>query len=125
MKNNDDYYVKEMNVQIRDFKMHAKLYGAKKGNSTVIMDAGYGDYSKTWASIIPEISRLTQVLVYDRSGLGKSERSSYPRTSIEMVKELKELLLKLNINGPYILVGHSFGGVNARVFASQYPHELS
>ncbi|TDL82722.1 alpha/beta fold hydrolase [Peribacillus frigoritolerans] len=121
----DGYNGKEMNVQVRDFKMHAKLYGEKKGCPTVIMDAGYGDYSKAWTSIIPEVSKVTEVLVFDRAGLGKSERSAHPRTSIEMVKELKELLLKLNINGPYILVGHSFGGVNARVFASQYPHEVA
>lgn len=64
------------------------------------------------------------MLVYDRAGLGKSERSPNPRTSIEMVKELRELLKEINIQPPYILVGHSFGGVNTRIYTTEYPNEV-
>lgn len=88
------------------------------------MDAGYGDFSKAWDSVIGDISKLSSVLIYDRAGLGKSERSSNPRTSREMVKELKELLVKVKIEPPYILVGHSFGGVNMRMFATEYQNEV-
>ncbi|MGE7129472.1 alpha/beta fold hydrolase [Lysinibacillus xylanilyticus] len=116
---------KEMFVPINDFKLYAKLIGEKNGKPTVVMDAGYGDYSKGWISIVSDVSAFTEVLVYDRAGLGKSEKSSNPRTSREMVKEMKELLTKLEIAPPYIVVGHSFGGVNARLYASEYPNDIA
>ncbi|WP_313799667.1 alpha/beta hydrolase [Cytobacillus sp.] len=115
---------KEMFVKISDCKLYAKLWGDNNGKPTVIMDAGYGDFSKAWDSVIGDISLLSNVLIYDRAGLGKSETSSNPRTSREMVKELKELLIKAKIKPPYILVGHSFGGVNMRMFATEYQNEV-
>ncbi|MEH7126047.1 alpha/beta hydrolase [Bacillus sp. JJ1773] len=115
---------KEMFVKISDCKLYAKLVGENNGKPTVIMDAGYGDFSKAWDSVIGDISMLTNVLIYDRAGLGKSETSSNPRTSREMVKELKELLIEADIRPPYILVGHSFGGVNMRMYATKYHNEV-
>ena len=115
---------KEMFIQINDCKLYAKLVGESNRNPTIIMDAGYGDFSKAWNKTIGDISRLSNVLIYDRAGLGKSETSSNPRTSREMVKELKELLIQAKINPPYILVGHSFGGVNMRMFATEYQNEV-
>lgn len=115
---------KEMFIHISKCKLYAKLMGKNNGKPTVIMDAGYGDFSKAWNSVLREISMLSSVLIYDRAGLGKSESSSNPRTSREMVKELKELLSEAKIKPPYILVGHSFGGVNMRMFATEYPNEV-
>ncbi|MCA1320984.1 alpha/beta hydrolase [Bacillus tianshenii] len=112
-------------VPIGESFLYTKLYGERTYNPTVIMDAGYGDYSKAWDTIIPEISKSTQVLVYDRAGLGKSTKINNPRTSLHMVGELKELLAKLDIKPPYILVGHSFGGVNIRIFAEHFPEEVA
>ncbi|WP_204415501.1 alpha/beta fold hydrolase [Bacillus tianshenii] len=112
-------------VPIGEFLLYAKLYGEKTNNPSVIMDAGYGDYSKAWDTIISEISKSTQVLVYDRAGLGKSTKSPNPRTSLHMVGELKEMLTKLDFKPPYILVGHSFGGVNVRIFAEHFPEEVA
>ncbi|MDC2866459.1 alpha/beta fold hydrolase [Bacillus sp. BP-3] len=116
---------KEQFIQISGFKLFTKLYGEKTDKPTIVMDAGYGDYSKTWSSIINEISLLTEVLVYDRAGLGKSEKSLNPRTSQEMVEELNQLLIKMKIQPPYILVGHSFGGVNMRIYATKYPNNVA
>jgi pimeloyl-ACP methyl ester carboxylesterase len=115
---------KKMLVQISDCKLFAKLVGENNGKPTIVMDAGYGDFSKAWDSIINEVSKMSDVLVYDRAGLGMSESSSRPRTSREMVKELHELLNEAKIKPPYILVGHSFGGVNLRLFATEYPNEV-
>ncbi|QFF99353.1 alpha/beta hydrolase [Psychrobacillus glaciei] len=115
---------KEMFIQISDFKLFAKLIGKNNGKPTIVMDAGYGDYSKTWDSIISDISMLTEVLIYDRAGVGKSEKSSNHRTSSVMIQELNELLKKTKIKHPYILVGHSFGGLNTRLYASEYPKEV-
>lgn len=115
---------KEMFIPISKCKLYARLVGENNGKPTVIMDAGYGDYSKAWNSVLVEISMLSSVLIYDRAGLGKSESSSNPRTSREMVKELKELLGEAKIKPPYLLAGHSFGGVNMRMFAAEYPNEV-
>ncbi|WP_026695374.1 alpha/beta fold hydrolase [Peribacillus kribbensis] len=115
---------KEMFVQIRDCKLYAKLAGENNGKPTVVMDAGYGDSSKAWDSVLGDISMLSNVLLYDRAGLGKSETSSNPRTSFEIVKELKELLIEAKITPPYILVGHSFGGVNMRMYVTKYQNEV-
>lgn len=115
---------KEMFIQIDHCKLYAKVVGESNGKPIVIMDAGYGDYSKAWDKIIGDISRLSMVLIYDRAGLGKSEKSSNPRTSREMIKELKELLNEAKIKPPYILVGHSVGGVNMRMFATEYQNEV-
>ncbi|MFI8685811.1 alpha/beta fold hydrolase [Rossellomorea sp. NPDC077527] len=114
----------EMQVQITGCKLYAKLVGENNGKPTIVLDAGYGDYSKAWDSVIEDLSMLSKVLIYDRAGLGKSATSSNPRTSREMVKELKELLIEAKIKPPYILVGHSFGGVNLRMFATEYQNEV-
>lgn len=116
--------IKDMLIQISNCKLYAKLVGENNGKPTIVMDAGYGDYSKGWDSVISEISMLSNVLIYDRAGLGKSESSSNSRTSREMIKELKELLTEAKIEPPYILVGHSFGGVNTRLYATKYPNEV-
>ncbi|NHM33832.1 alpha/beta fold hydrolase [Neobacillus terrae] len=115
---------KEMFVKISNCKLYAKLAGENNGKPTVIMDAGYGDFSKAWDSVIGDISMFSNVLIYDRAGLGKSEKSSNPRTSCEMIKELKELLIEAKVKPPYILVGHSFGGVNMRMYATEYHNEV-
>lgn len=112
-------------LKLNDLKLECKMYGEVSELPTVIMDAGYGDYSKAWESIYPAISKLTQVILYDRAGLGKSERSSNPRTSLFMVEELRELLKSKNVLPPYILVGHSYGGVNMRLFNNMYPQEVA
>ncbi|THG91568.1 alpha/beta hydrolase [Alkalihalobacillus alcalophilus ATCC 27647 = CGMCC 1.3604] len=116
--------MKEIIVPVNDTHLFVKLYKNHEHKPTIIMEAGYGDNSTTWDSIVNELSELANVLVYDRAGLGKSEKSGHPRTSLQMVEELNSLLNYLDIELPYILVGHSFGGVNARLFASTYPHKV-
>ncbi|MGG3915350.1 alpha/beta fold hydrolase [Rossellomorea vietnamensis] len=116
---------KEMLVPINNFKLYAKLIGKKNNKPTLVMDAGYGDYSKAWDSVIGELSEITEVLVYDRAGLGRSGKSPNRRTSREMVIELKDLLSSLDVKPPYLFVGHSFGGVNVSVYAHEYPEEVA
>jgi len=89
------------------------------------MDAGGYDSSETWSKVQPEIAKFARVCVYDRAGLGKSERRpnpSYP--SQEVIKDLYALLVKANIPSPFVLVGHSFGGMNVRLYASQHSEEI-
>ncbi|WP_433750451.1 alpha/beta fold hydrolase [Falsibacillus pallidus] len=119
-----DIKTQEFFITVNDAKLYAKVLGTKNNTPTVVMDSGYGDYSKAWNKVAPEIAKLTDVVLYDRAGLGKSEKSNKQRTSEQMVAELKELLLKMNLEPPYMLVGHSFGGVNMRLFAAEYPEDV-
>ncbi|PEC56997.1 alpha/beta hydrolase [Bacillus cereus] len=111
-------------VQVEDFKMYTKKFQGKKLQPVIIMEASYGDYSKTWDHIAEELTEYGTVLTYDRAGLGKSGKSSKRGISSEMVKVLKCCLAQLQLKPPYIFVGHSFGGINARLFATIYPEDL-
>lgn len=108
-------------VDVGGFKMH--LFCAGEGSPTVILEHGLNDFSVTWAKVQPEVARNTRVCSYDRAGMGWSEASPAPRTNQIMVEELHTLLVNADIKPPYVLVGHSFGGINLRLFAHQYPGE--
>ena len=103
------------------------LYGflSGEGETTVILDAGLGDHSQVWQNIQPEVARFTKVLSYDRGGMGQSNRSPIPRTCKNMVEDLRQLLHAADLRPPYILVAHSWSGINARWYANQYPDELA
>jgi len=89
------------------------------------MDAGLCQVMKTWDRVVAEVAKFAQVVVYDRAGLGGSDLGPRPRTSQQNVNELRALLVNAGIPGPYVMVGHSFGGFNVRLFASQYPAEVA
>lgn len=110
-------------VDIGGFCLHLNCIG--QGTPTVVMDAGGGAPSISWGLVPSEISKFTRICTYDRAGFGWSDPNpSNPRTSQQSVDELHLLLTKAEINPPYILVGHSLGGVNMRLYASQYPEEV-
>jgi pimeloyl-ACP methyl ester carboxylesterase len=98
---------------------------AGKGSPTVVMDAGLGNTHETWQSVAPAVRKLTRTCTYDRANLGKSDSASKPRTSAEVVADLHRLLEAAGIRPPYLLVGHSFGGLDVRLFAAQHPTEVS
>jgi pimeloyl-ACP methyl ester carboxylesterase len=101
------------------------IYCTGEGSPTVILEAGLNDFYVTWAKVQPEIAKSTRVCSYDRAGLGWSQPSPNPRTSAVMAEELHTLLKNTGIEGPYILVGHSFGGILMRAFAQQYPDQVA
>jgi pimeloyl-ACP methyl ester carboxylesterase len=90
-----------------------------RGSPTVVMDASLGADSSTWAPIEATLARYTRVCVYDRAGLGRSDPGPVPRTSQTMVDELLTLLRVAGVPGPYVLVGHSLGGLNMQLLARQ------
>ncbi|WP_173108109.1 alpha/beta fold hydrolase [Bacillus sp. KH172YL63] len=110
---------------VRGTELFAAVYGHKNNRPTVVLDAGYGDYSKAWHDILPGIKAELEVVAYDRAGLGKSGGANHPRTSDEMVTELNLLLTEMKIEPPYLLVGHSFGGINMRAYATKHPEKVS
>ena len=95
------------------------------GSPIVILDAGLGDTSLIWTSVYQEVQTFSRVCAYDRAGLGQSDPGPKPRTSQAIVTDLHTLLVNANLTGPYVLVGHSIGGFNMRVYASQYLEEVA
>ncbi len=109
-------------VDIGGYRLHLDCSG--EGAPTVIMDSGAGGNSLSWSLVQPEIAKFTRVCTYDRAGLGWSEPGPLPRTSRQFVKELHALLVNAGIKGPYVLVGHSLGGMNMRLYAGSYPGDV-
>ncbi|MGB2642438.1 MAG: alpha/beta hydrolase [Candidatus Acidiferrum sp.] len=95
-----------------------------QGSTTVILDSGLGVPAVGWNHVQPDVAKFTRVCSYDRAGYGWSGSTSAPRTSLEIAKELHALLTAANEKGPYILVGHSFGGYDVRVYNGQYPADV-
>lgn len=110
-------------VYVGNHLMHINCVG--EGAPTVILESGLGGTSLDWARVQPEAARHTRVCAYDRAGYGWSDASQEPRTSLNQARELHALLEAARIHGPYVLVGHSFGGFNVRLFASLYPRDTA
>ncbi len=111
-------------VDVGGYRLHIHCTGT--GSPTVVIDAGLGDWSTSWGGYVqPEVAKTTRVCTYDRAGMGWSEAGPLPRDAAQFVKELHTLLQNANILGPYIMVGHSLGGLPVRVFVHEYSSELS
>ena len=110
-------------VDVGGYQMH--IYCTGQGSPTVMLEAGSGDSSLIWAKVQPKIAEFTRVCSYDRAGLGWSDPSPYPRTANTMVEELHTLMLTAKIDGPYVFVGHSLGGMLVRMYAHKYPDDIS
>jgi len=95
------------------------------GAVTVILDSGMGAPALDWILVQPEVARFTRVCSYDRAGYGWSDASPAPRTSLQIAGELKSLLDAAGEKGPFVMVGHSFGGYNVRVFSSRYSKDVA
>ena len=105
-------------VDIGSGRLHLNCTG--QGWPTVILEAGLGLGMVTWRGIQPQIAQVTRACSYDRAGYGWSDPGPLPRTSSRIVAELGVLLERSGIQGPYVLVGHSLGGLYARHYASTH-----
>jgi pimeloyl-ACP methyl ester carboxylesterase len=94
------------------------------GTPTVVLESGLGDVLVEWQAIQGQLSTLTRVCSYDRAGYGGSDSGPFPRTSSQISTELHTLLQNAGEHPPFLLVGHSFGGYNVRVFNGRYPDEV-
>lgn len=110
-------------VDVGGHRLHINCIGT--GNPTVVIDAGWGDWSAMWSWVQSEVAKTTRVCTYDRAGMGYSEAGPLPRNAEQFAKELHTLLHQANTPGPYVLVGHSLGGLSMRVFAHDYAAEVA
>jgi len=95
---------------------------------TVVFEAGLGNYSSTWRRVVGPVATFAQAVLYDRPGLGRSlplVRNDSAVTADVVAAQLHALLAAANIRPPYILVGHSLGGLYVQMFARKYPKEVS
>ena len=101
------------------------IYCSGSGTPVVIFDAGAGRSGYAWAGIQAQVAQFTQACWFDRAGEGWSDPGPFPRTSAAIARDLHQLLLGARIPAPYVLVGHSFGGLTARVYNGRYPTEVA
>src|ERR687894_2673357 len=111
-------------VEAGGYSLHLYCTG-EPGAPTVVMDSGLGGTVLDWQLVQPEIAKFARVCTYDRAGMGWSDLGTQPRTSRQIARELHTLLDNAGVRGPYVLVGHSLGGTNMQVYASQYPDEVA
>jgi pimeloyl-ACP methyl ester carboxylesterase len=114
-------------VDVGGYQMHIHCRGPEgnDGGPTVVLDTGLGEPSLSWGSVPEQIAEFARVCTYDRAGLGWSERSPTSRLPIHIVEELHTLLTRAQVKPPYVLVGHSNGGLYAYLYADEYPGEVA
>lgn len=100
------------------------LYCTGQGSPTVVMDAGMGDSTVSWALVQPELSKRGRVCSFDRAGLGFSDAARRPGTPVNAAEDLHALLNAAGEKPPFILVGHSLAGLNVRVYADKYRDQV-
>ena len=110
-------------VELSGHRLHVNCSG--QGSPTVVVENGLGDFSFDWALVQSRVSQFTRICTYDRAGYAWSDPGPKPRSFAQLNLELRDALAKLGEHGPYVLVGHSYGGPVVRNFALTYPKETA
>ena len=110
-------------VRLETGAVHACTSGG--GPVTVLLAAGAGQTSRTWASLQRSLAATVRVVTFDRPGLGESPAGQLPRTPSQIARELRTVVQALNLSGPLVLVGHSMGGLHVLRYATLYPENVT
>jgi pimeloyl-ACP methyl ester carboxylesterase len=110
-------------IDVGGHSLHLHCTGS--GSPTVVLQAGGGEMSSTMGWIAPAVARNTRVCVYDRAGRGWSEPADTPQDGTQIATDLHTLLQRGHVPGPYVLAGHSFGGLYVLTFAARYPDDVT
>ncbi|WP_284323130.1 alpha/beta hydrolase [Dyella acidisoli] len=105
------------------YAMH--LYCTGTGSPTLVLESGHGEDFTVWGKVQPALSRITRTCSYDRAGFGWSVAQPGERDAVHIADQLHALLMKANIATPIVLIGHSGGGLYARVYASKFPQDVA
>lgn len=110
-------------IWVGDHRLHLDCQGS--GSPTVVFDAGLGGSSLDWTLVQPEVASFTRACAYDRAGYAWSDPGPLPRDSEHIVRDLEQLLGNGSVAAPYVLVGHSLGGLIVQRFARQHPQRIA
>src|SRR5215211_8029506 len=110
-------------VDVGTHSLHINCVG--RGSPTVILEAANLGMSAHWVRVQQLLAQTTRVCAYDRAGLGWSESGTEPRDAKQISSELHTLLKGADTEAPYVLVGHSYGGLYARMYAARYPNQVA
>ncbi len=103
---------------------HSEFALTQHNTVPVVFENGLGGRMEWWKKVMPEISKDTTTFAYNRPGYGNSDPVSTPRDGLHVIDELRMLLRSKGLNPPYILVGHSLGGLYMQLFSRRYPDEV-
>lgn len=109
-------------VDVGGYRLHVTERG--QGEPTVVIVTGAGDSSYSWTAVQNQLATFARVVVYDRAGLGSSDLGPAP-DPVRTLTELEQILTKSGVPAPYILVGHSLGGLIARMYVARYPDQVA
>ena len=114
-------------VDIADGRLRLRLHlvDAGQGSPTVIFESGIAASSLNWTAIQAEVARFTRACAYDRAWLGWSDPARTPLVASRLVEDLHSLLVTAQVPAPYVLVGHSFGGLLIQAYAVAHPHQVA
>ncbi len=112
-------------IDIGTHRLHVLHSQSFQTGPSVILEAGGGMTSSSWMLVQPEIAKFANCISYDRAGLGYSEQDPSPATILNSVNDLYQLLAKLNLPKPYILVGHSYAGLLNQLYAKLHPDDVA
>ncbi|MFE8601958.1 alpha/beta fold hydrolase [Archangium violaceum] len=110
-------------VDVGGHRLHLNCTG--EGRPTVVLESGSSAMSSAWAWVQPEVAKTTRVCSYDRAGVAWSEPGQEPHDAAHVAGQLHTLLANAGESGPFVLVGHSLGGLFVRVYADRYPGEVA
>lgn len=124
-KNDEPDYRFSDKYDVGGYKLFLLSYGQNK--PTIILESGIGEggTASGWDVVQNNVKDFAQVCLYDRAGLGQSEEGIKPRTTTQIAVELHTLLETAGIEPPYIMVGHSMGGLHIQTFAKLYPNDIA
>jgi pimeloyl-ACP methyl ester carboxylesterase len=111
-------------VDVGGYRIHLQVMGEGAPGPTVVLDAGLDSFSTNWYWVQTALAASMRVVAYDRAGLGWSDDGTQPRDAHHSAADLHAALQGAGIDGPYVLAGHSYGGLVVRAFADQYPDEV-
>ena len=110
-------------LDVGGHRLHLHCTGS--GSPTVVLEPGLGGASSDLGWIAPVVSRDSRVCVYDRAGRGWSDAADGPHDGAHIAADLHALLDRAHVPGPYVLAGHSFGGLYVLSFAAQFPDQVA
>lgn len=110
-------------VDVGPYRLHLECQGSR--GPTVILEPGAGGSAASMGLIAPAVARDSRVCVYDRAGRGWSDPAASPPDGAQIATDLHALLSRADAPGPYVMAGHSFGGLYVRTYAARYPEQVA